>query len=125
MIPAARQIGGAELIRFEGYRIQKLIVQFRCFLWLFLADICDVQRMAVLAEHCPVVLPAHTALVQPAAALEHTLGEDDIDLLDWMLHEVWTFFPHSFSSTTRAYSFEISPSPSKQVTSTSVIVSTR
>lgn len=38
--------------------------------------------MAVLAEHRPVVLPTHAASVQPAAALEHTLGEDDIDLLN-------------------------------------------
>ena len=42
--------------------------------------------MAVLAEHRPVVLPAHTALVQPAAALEHTLGKDDINFLNRMLH---------------------------------------
>ena len=42
--------------------------------------------MAVLAEHRPVVLPAHAASVQPAVALEHTFGEDDIDLLDRMLH---------------------------------------
>ena len=86
MIPAVRQIGGAELIRFEGYRIQKLIVQFRRFLRLLLADIRDVQCVAVLAEHRPIVLPAHAALIQPAAALERTLGEDDIDLLNRMLH---------------------------------------
>ena len=86
VIPAVRQIGGAELIRLEGYRIQKLIVQFCRFLRLFLADIRDVQRVAVLAEHHPIVFPAHTASGQPAAALEHTLGKDNIDLLNRMLH---------------------------------------
>ena len=86
MVPAVRQIGGAELVRFEGYCVQKLVIEFCRLLRLLLADICDVQRMAVLAEHRPVVLPAHAALVQPAAALEHTLGEDDIDLLNRMIY---------------------------------------
>ena len=86
MIPTVRQIGGAELVRFEGYRIQKLIVQFCRFLRLFLADIRDVQCVAVLAEHRPVVLPAHAASVQPAVALEHTFGEDDVHIPDGMLH---------------------------------------
>ena len=86
MIPAVRQIGGAELVALNGNGGQKLIVQLGGLFRFLLAHICDVQRMAVLAEHCPIVLPAHAASVQPAVALEHTLREDDIDLLNRMLH---------------------------------------
>ena len=86
VIPAVRQIGGAELVTLNGNGGQELIVQLGGLFRFLLAHIGDVQRMAVLAEHRPVVLPAHTALVQPAAALEHTLREDDVDLLNRMLH---------------------------------------
>ena len=86
MIPAVRQIGRAELVTLNGNGGQKLIVQLGGLFRFLLAHICGVQRMAVLAEHCPIVLPAHAASVQPAVALEHTLREDDIDLLNRMLH---------------------------------------
>ena len=86
MIPAVWQIGGAELVRLEGYRVQKLIVQFRRFLRLLLADICDVQCVAVLTEHRPIVLPAHATGSEPAVSLEHALGEDDVHIPDGMLH---------------------------------------
>ena len=86
MIPAVRQIGGAELVALNGNGGQKLIVQLGDLFRFLLAHIGDVQRMAVLAEHCPIVLPAHAASVLPAVALEHTLREDDIDLLNRMLH---------------------------------------
>ena len=84
-ISAVRQIGRAELVTLNGNGGQKLIVQLGGLFRFLLAHIGDVQRMAVLAEHRPIVLPAHAALIQPAAALEHTLGEDDIDLLDWKM----------------------------------------
>ena len=86
MIPAVRQIGGAELVALNGNGGQKLIVQLGGLFRFLLAHICDVQRMAVLAEHCPIVLPTHAASVQPAVALEHTLGEDDVHIPDGMLH---------------------------------------
>ena len=86
VIPAVRQIGGAELVALNGNGGQKLIVQLGGLFRFLLAHICDVQRMAVLAEHCPIVLPTHAASVQPAVALEHTLGEDDVHIPDGMLH---------------------------------------
>ena len=86
VVPAVRQIGRAELVTLNGNGGQKLIVQLGGLFRFLLADIRDVQCMAVLAEHRPIVLPAHAASVQPAAALEHTLREDDIDLLNRMLH---------------------------------------
>ena len=86
VVPAVRQIGRAELVTLNGNGGQKLIVQLGGLFRFLLAHIGDVQRMAVLAEHRPIVLPAHAALVQPAAALEHTFGEDDVNLLNRMLH---------------------------------------
>ena len=86
VVPAVRQIGGAELVTLNGNGGQKLIVQLGGLFRFLLAHIRDVQCVAVLAEHRPIVLPTHAALIQPAAALEHTLGEDDIDLLNRMLH---------------------------------------
>ena len=86
VIPAVWQIGGTELVRLEGYRVQKLIVQFRRFLRLLLADIRDVQCVAVLTEHRPIVLPAHATGSEPAVSLEHALGEDDVHIPDGMLH---------------------------------------
>ena len=52
--------------------------------WFHLADIGDVQSVAVAPEGVPVVLPSHPAVFQPAKALEHTLGEDDVHILDLM-----------------------------------------
>ena len=86
MIPAVRQIGGAELVALNGNGGQKLIVQLGGLFRFLLAHICDVQRMAVLAEYIPIIIPAHAAGSEPAAALEHTLGEDDIHIPDGMLH---------------------------------------
>ena len=52
--------------------------------WFHLADIGDVQSVAVAPEGIPVVFPGHPAVFQPAKALEHTLGEDDVHILDVM-----------------------------------------
>ena len=46
----------------------------------------QVQRMAVLAKHRPVVLPVHATGSEPAVSLEHALGEDDVHIPDGMLH---------------------------------------
>ena len=42
--------------------------------------------MTAAAEDRPVVLPGHAAVLQPAAALEHTLGENDVHLPHRMDH---------------------------------------
>ena len=86
VIPAVRQIGRAELVTLNGNGGQKLIVQLGGLFRFLLAHIGDVQRMAVLAEHIPIIIPAHAAGSEPAVSLEHTLGEDDIHIPDGMLH---------------------------------------
>lgn len=42
--------------------------------------------MIVLAECVPVVILAHIVLTEPTIALEHTLGEDNINVRDLMHH---------------------------------------
>ena len=86
VIPAVRQIGGAELVTLNGNGGQKLIVQLGGLFRFLLAHIGDVQRMAVLAKHRPVVLPVHATGSEPAVSLEHALGEDDVHIPDGMLH---------------------------------------
>ena len=40
----------------------------------------------VPAEGVPVVVPVHAAGGEPAVALEHALGEDDVHIPDGVLH---------------------------------------
>ena len=61
-----------------------MVVEFGEPLRLFLADIGDVQGVAVLPKHRPVVLPGHAVVRQPAVPLEHTFCEDDIHIADAM-----------------------------------------
>ena len=42
MVPALRQVGGAELLQLDGEGGEKLIVEFYQFLWLRLAQVGDV-----------------------------------------------------------------------------------
>ena len=86
VVPAVRQIGRAELVTLNGNGGQKLIVQLGGLFRFLLAHIGDVQRMAVLAKHRPVVLPVHATGSEPAVSLEHALGEDDVHIPDGMLH---------------------------------------
>ena len=86
VVPAVRQIGRAELVTLNGNGGQKLIVQLGGLFRFLLAHIGDVQRMAVLAKHRPVVLPVHATGSEPAVSLEHVLGEDDVHIPDGMLH---------------------------------------
>ena len=86
VIPAVRQIGGAELVAMDGNRGQELIVQLCGLLRFLLADIGDVQGVMMPAESVPVVLPVHAAGGEPAVSLEHTPGEDDVHIPDRVLH---------------------------------------
>ena len=86
VVPAVRQIGRAELVTLNGNGGQKLIVQLGGLFRFLLAHIGDVQRMAVLAKHIPIIIPAHAAGSEPAVSLEHALGEDDVHIPDGMLH---------------------------------------
>lgn len=42
VVPAFRQVGGAELLRLDGEGGEELIVEFYQFLWLRLAQVGDV-----------------------------------------------------------------------------------
>ena len=85
VLPAVGQIPGTELLLPDGYRVQKLVVQFGVGLRFYLAHIGDVQSVAVAPECVPIVCPGHPAVLQPAKPLEHTLGENDIHILDIVL----------------------------------------
>ena len=85
VIPAVGQIPGTEFLLPDGYRVQKLVVQFSVGFRFYLAHIGDVQSVAVAPECVPIVRPGHPAVLQPAKPLEHTLGENDVHVLDMVL----------------------------------------
>lgn len=84
VIPTARQIPRTELLFPDRNGIQKLVVQLGMGLRCLLADIGDIQGVAVAAEGVPVVRPGHVVALQPSKAFEHTLGEDDVHIPDFM-----------------------------------------
>ena len=56
-------------------------MQFRKFFGISLADVRDIQGVAILGKRLPVILPGHIVIKQPAVTFEHTLGENDIHIL--------------------------------------------
>ena len=82
MVPALRQVGGAELLRLDGEGGEELVVELHELLRLRLAQVGDVQGVVVVPKGVPIVLPGHTVLPQPAIRLELTPGENDVHTAD-------------------------------------------
>ena len=86
VIPAFGQIRRAELLRRHGQGGQELVVQCCELLRLIPAHVGNVQGMVIFLERSPVILPGHSVLAQPAIALEHTFGQNNIHIPDRVLH---------------------------------------
>ena len=52
--------------------------------WLYLADVGDVERVIVFLEYAQIIIPIHPVFCQPAVTLEHTLRKDNIDVINRM-----------------------------------------
>ena len=51
---------------------------------MLFADAGNIQSVIVFAEGIPIIRPGHTVFFQPTVTLEHTLGEDDIHIINIM-----------------------------------------
>ena len=80
--PAGGKIRRTEFLCLNGNGSQKLIIQLCGGFRFFAAHLRDIQRMVVLPESAPIVLPGHTVLFQPAIAFEHALGQNDLHIIN-------------------------------------------